>query len=79
MAEMESVPPATLAELTRQDRGPPLIAYCIVFMIIPVVFVALRFWSRAVVPRGEKKFQYDDWFALVCVVSNSYAECICWY
>ena len=51
------------------DRGGALLAYTIVFMIIPAVAIGLRFWSRAISPseRG-RRYWWDDWAALSSMV-----------
>lgn len=52
------------------DRGAALLAYTIVFMIIPVIAIGLRFWSRAISSseRGPR-YWWDDWTALSSLVS----------
>ena len=52
------------------DRGTPLVVYNAIFIAIPTICVILRFWSRAVSPRSEKKFQWDDWVTLAALVGH---------
>ncbi|CAL8578613.1 hypothetical protein XPA_004382 [Xanthoria parietina] len=58
------------------DRGANLLAYAIVMMIVAVVAISLRFWSRSLAspPRGPR-FWWDDWTALASlpftITSNS--------
>ncbi|KAL4984969.1 hypothetical protein BDW68DRAFT_190040 [Aspergillus falconensis] len=59
-----------------EDRGPPVRIHFIVMMALPVVAVALRFWSRAVMPsaglgrRTIGRFWWDDWTALLATIFN---------
>ncbi|KAI2640424.1 hypothetical protein GGS26DRAFT_538109 [Hypomontagnella submonticulosa] len=53
------------------DRGPPFRAYTIVMMVIPVVAVSLRLWSRALnmsVGRHSTRFWWDDWVAILATL-----------
>ncbi|KAL6229407.1 hypothetical protein BDW75DRAFT_235227 [Aspergillus navahoensis] len=59
-----------------EDRGPPVRTHFIIMMVLPAVAVALRFWSRAVMPSagpGRKTtgcFWWDDWTALLATIFN---------
>jgi len=59
--------------LTPQDAGyleenqrPMVYAVCVLFIILPLVTVPLRFYARSISGAG---FWWDDWFALAGVVS----------
>ena len=45
-----------------QDLSPNLIAEGVSLMALCTLAIALRFWSRALLP--TRKFQADDWTAL---------------
>ena len=50
------------------NRGLGLTAFCIVMMILSILAVVLRIWSRLI--SKKLKFWWDDWCAiasLVCV------------
>ncbi|KAI0378203.1 hypothetical protein F5Y04DRAFT_262681 [Hypomontagnella monticulosa] len=51
------------------DLGPGLRAFIIVMIIITVVSLALRFWSRNLTPSAARvqfhRFWWDDWVALI--------------
>ena len=52
-----------------EDWGPSLRAYTIVLIVVSTLAVALRFWSRAVVPTAKaSRFWWDDWTILVAWV-----------
>ena len=61
------------------DVVSTLQSFQIVMIIFPTIAVALRFWSRALLPRrieappGAKAFRFwwDDWFALFSLVAIS--------
>ncbi|TGO18315.1 hypothetical protein BPAE_0387g00040 [Botrytis paeoniae] len=61
---------APMIDLTA-DRGPSVTRLSIAMMVIVIVAIILRFWSRAVAvnsPGGEKNhFWWDDWLALIAV------------
>ena len=44
-----------------------MVALGVVFLIIPLIFVFLRFWARAV---GQKGVGVDDWLILLALVRN---------
>ncbi|ORY09575.1 hypothetical protein BCR34DRAFT_602706 [Clohesyomyces aquaticus] len=49
------------------DRGPGLRAFIIVMMIVSIISVLLRFWSRTLMTkesRGIPRIWWDDWLAL---------------
>ncbi|OTA82973.1 hypothetical protein M434DRAFT_400821 [Hypoxylon sp. CO27-5] len=50
------------------DLGGGLQAFVIVMIIVTVVFLALRFWSRSLTPHSARatfhRFWWDDWVAL---------------
>ncbi|KAI9672761.1 MAG: hypothetical protein M1831_000196 [Alyxoria varia] len=50
-----------------EDRGTPIVVYNAIFIAIPTICVILRFWSRAISPRSERKFQWDDWVTLAAL------------
>lgn len=50
------------------SRGPGLNAFIIVFLVLCTISLVLRFWSRALLG-SDKRFQTDDWFALLAWVS----------
>lgn len=55
------------------DRGPQLRAFFIVMVIITLLSVVFRFWSRGITMSQEKfqkRYGLDDWFALAAVVSS---------
>ncbi|PYI25961.1 hypothetical protein BP00DRAFT_430793 [Aspergillus indologenus CBS 114.80] len=57
------------------DRGPQIRAISIALIILPSVAVALRFWSRALLPKPPRAnthsgFWWDDWTALAAAVSR---------
>ncbi|KAL3429947.1 hypothetical protein BDV09DRAFT_189665 [Aspergillus tetrazonus] len=64
-----------------EDRSTPLQINFIIMLVLPVVAVALRFWSRAVMPsagpgrRTIGRFWWDDWTALLATIFNI-AVCI---
>ena len=55
------------------DLGPVIIRFGIAMIIIPVVTIALRFWSRAlglgIKSSNGSRFWWDDWLALAVIVS----------
>lgn len=53
-------------------------AYCIIWMIISIIAVMLRFWSRALSSSPySPRFWWDDWCALIALVLHSHAlRCI---
>ncbi|KAL4772929.1 hypothetical protein BDW60DRAFT_222136 [Aspergillus nidulans var. acristatus] len=58
-----------------EDRGAQMRELLIVMLILPVVAVILRFWSRALLPdapgtRMVNRFWWDDWAALVATMIN---------
>ena len=55
------------AQMPHDDLGPGLNAMTITMMVLSIIAVALRFWSRFIVTSG-KKFWHDDWLALVGLV-----------
>ncbi|KAL4994178.1 hypothetical protein BDV10DRAFT_197722 [Aspergillus recurvatus] len=73
MSAVSEVPPALD---WYEDRGPPVQIHFIIMMVLPAVAVALRFWSRAVMPpagpgrRAIGRFWWDDWTALLAMVFN---------
>ncbi|KAM7214525.1 hypothetical protein V8F06_010086 [Rhypophila decipiens] len=63
-------PPQFPREYVAADRGPGLRAFCIVMVIVTVLPVVLRFWSRSMSMPREKfkhRFGLDDWFSLLAV------------
>lgn len=57
-----------------EDRGPGLRSFIIVMLILTVASITLRFWSRSLsFNRGTRRpqFWWDDWIALLSVVSRS--------
>ncbi|KAK4215148.1 hypothetical protein QBC37DRAFT_282345 [Rhypophila decipiens] len=63
-------PPQFPPEYVAADRSPGLRAFCIVMVIVTVLPVALRFWSRSMsMPRERFKHRFglDDWFSLLAV------------
>lgn len=55
----------------QQNRGPPLAAYNAVMIVIPVIAVALRLWSRMLMPSDKRlhRFWWDDWVVVMALVS----------
>ena len=57
-----------------EDVGPVVIRFGIAMIVIPVVSVALRFWSRALglgtKSSDGRRFWWDDWAVLAVVVSS---------
>lgn len=45
-----------------------MIALGITFLVLPCIFVALRFWAKWL---SRKAFQWDDFFILVALVGVS--------
>lgn len=45
-------------------------AYLTVLTVLPVLAVALRFWSRCIGERGRPPFWWDDWMALASLASS---------
>lgn len=63
------VPPT---ETANENRGPGLRAFNIVMIIVVVTAICLRFLSRALGSSGpgqKPRFWWDDWVALLAVVS----------
>ncbi|KAI0145932.1 hypothetical protein F4776DRAFT_608614 [Hypoxylon sp. NC0597] len=59
-----------LANTGVEDRGPGLRSFLIVMLILTLVAITLRFWSRSlpVYHGGHKsRFWWDDWIALAAV------------
>lgn len=51
-----------MAESPNSTRGPGLTALCIVMIILSIVAVTLRVWSRLL--SRNQRFWWDDWFAI---------------
>ncbi|KAI1662206.1 hypothetical protein F4813DRAFT_396903 [Daldinia decipiens] len=49
------------------DRGPGLRSFVIVMLILTVVAITLRFWSRSLSTSHKLRFWWDDWIALTAV------------
>lgn len=65
------IPPAELAYQTAhidEDRGPGLLAFLIVALVISAVSVALRFWSRFI---AHARWRADDYTLLAALVYSS--------
>ena len=58
------------------DRAPGVIALLIAMTIIPTLAVALRIWSRALIPTSSTsrawRFWWDDWLVFLDLVSVTY-------
>ena len=48
------------------SRGPNIVAVSIVMLVVSIVSVILRFWSRFLSQQG--RFWWDDWAALMALV-----------
>ena len=57
---------ATMAASPDQSRGPKLTVFCIVMMVLSILAVILRIWSRATSKR--QRFWWDDWCAIASLV-----------
>ncbi|KAI1771756.1 hypothetical protein F4818DRAFT_428963 [Hypoxylon cercidicola] len=56
--------------LDSEDRGPGLRAFLIVMIVLTILSITLRFWSRSLnSPRGRRmsRFWWDDWASLASV------------
>jgi hypothetical protein len=60
------------ASFENEDRGPPFEAFLIIFTILSLLAITLRFWSRSLLSTREghyhKRFWWDDWLALAAMV-----------
>ena len=56
-----------MATLAVEDRGPEINGYGIAMIVLSIIAVALRFWSRYLAKKAG--FWWDDWFALAALVS----------
>jgi hypothetical protein len=55
------------------DRGPGLRAFVIVLLIVMILSITLRFWSRALAKAGADptpRFWWDDWLSLLALVTH---------
>ena len=65
--------PAAVAESLKQtpilypQKGKSLHGLSIAWIVITGIVLVLRFWSRSIMPRGQK-FGADDWTALAAWV-----------
>ena len=55
-------------DFTEENRGPPARRLCVAMIVLPAIFIFLRFWSRAITHDG--KYGIDDWLALMGLVSR---------
>ncbi|RYP11615.1 hypothetical protein DL765_007663 [Monosporascus sp. GIB2] len=65
-----STNPTTPPGSGNDDRGPGLQAFVTVMVIVTVVAITLRFWSRSIPHtngRSKRRFWWDDWVALAAV------------
>ncbi len=57
-----------MAPTSADDKGPHTVAAAIAVIVIQVVVVILRFWSRAISVRAH--FWWDDWMVLAALVHS---------
>ncbi|KAI1747579.1 hypothetical protein F4782DRAFT_535240 [Xylaria castorea] len=52
------------------DLGPAFRAVIVIFLVVSVLVISLRFWSRALstVSQNKSRFWWDDWLALAATV-----------
>lgn len=58
----------SMAPTSTDDKGPRVVAAAIAVIVIQVVVVILRFWSRAISVRAH--FWWDDWMVLAALVHS---------
>ena len=58
-----------MASTPGPNRGPEVVAFSIVMIILPTIAVALRLWSR-LTPKSQR-FWWDDWFAIASLVCTA--------
>ncbi|KAI5867648.1 hypothetical protein GGS23DRAFT_592944 [Durotheca rogersii] len=65
------MPATELPPGSYDDRGPAFQAFCIVVLIISILAIVLRFWSRAMSqpPLNKSRFWWDDWVALAATAT----------
>lgn len=61
-----------MAATSADNKGPRVVAAAVSVIVIQVVVVILRFWSRAILVRA--RFWWDDWMVLAALVSS--AKCL---
>lgn len=60
-----------MAQPGREDKGPHVVAAAACAIVIQVIVLVLRFWSRALLTRT--RFWWDDWMVFAALVRLSYS------
>ena len=58
-----------MAQAVHETKGPQLVAATVCGIVIQVIVVTLRFWSRAL--STGTHFWWDDWMVLAALVRPS--------
>ena len=56
-----------MASTSADNKGPRVVAATVSVIVIQVIVVILRFWSRAISTRA--RFWWDDWLVLAALVN----------